>query len=213
MLDEIATKYGTDKRAAEHNYTRIYEQLFADRESVQKLVEIGVHEGKSLRMWAEWFPNALVFGVDNFSEQTFAPPDDSRMRVLAKDQSRIDDLIDVARTVGRDVDAVIDDGSHLSRDQLLTFQVLWPCVRPGGVYVIEDLHTSYYPDFTNGMTVRTTEWLKRLVDVVNWRGHGGGDPPEAQVPSSALTTLEQQIESVHFMKSLAILHKRARPRR
>ena len=70
-------------------------------------------------------------------------------------------------------DVVIDDGSHLSEHQLATLQALWPAVVPGGLYAVEDTHTSYFPRYHGGYRKPGAfmEYVKQVVDDPNQRWH------------------------------------------
>ena len=62
-LTELGLKYGTDK--SENGYTRIYEEFLSDkRNEKNNILEIGVGRGASLRMWAEYFPESFILGMD-----------------------------------------------------------------------------------------------------------------------------------------------------
>ena len=66
ILTQLALKYGTDK--ASHRFTRHYNMLFCKgRNDVRRVLEVGVFGGASIKMWHEYFPNATIFGVDNFA--------------------------------------------------------------------------------------------------------------------------------------------------
>lgn len=136
-LSALAVKYGSDKWSAKHSYTAWYYEQFKDRrETVRKVVEIGVGEGASLRMWAEFFPNAEIWGADNDLQRLFH---DGRIKVVYCDQSSPDDLVQLARVIGSDVDLFIDDGSHKPYEQIETCEYLMTKLGKGVVYVIEDV--------------------------------------------------------------------------
>lgn len=162
-LDAIGTKYRTDKASYGSNYLDLYEQRmvpFHGREF--SLIEIGVGEGGSLRMWAEFFPKARVFGVD------IAPPaQDSgheRVSIISGDASRAETLDRVLADSGAPL-IVVDDGSHLWHHQIETFRLLWPRLRRGGVYIIEAVHTSFpalAADYRGHSAVSTYDYLQQL---------------------------------------------------
>lgn len=143
-LHELAVKYETDK--ADHGYCEIYhKKLSARRDEPLNVLEIGVYMGGSLRMWREYFPNATIRGVDldvdrcgdvegcTLHKQDIA--DGRLLRELAKEHGPWD--------------LIVDDGSHTMKHQQRTFDILWPHVKAGGYYVIEDLHTSFMPKFAH----------------------------------------------------------------
>ena len=130
----------------------------------QRVLEIGVFFGASVRMWRDYFPNAEIHGVDaflglqgnghRFGDFTafwdawkrgcaVGAPEFERVRLHQVDQSKRDELERYAASQCRGTfDLVLDDGSHLMRDPQLCLGVLFPLVRPGGYLVIEDLHSS-----------------------------------------------------------------------
>ena len=89
-LDKLAEKYKTDKYG-KHHYTKVYYDLFKDRQrSVKKVIEMGIAEGASLRMWRDFFPNAQIYGADIDIKKV--PEIYSRTHLLKCDQSRAEDL-------------------------------------------------------------------------------------------------------------------------
>lgn len=143
ILEALGQKYGTDKRAADnhHAYLDIYERYFANiRQSAETVAEIGVFHGASLRMWAEYFAKATICGFD-----LTAPPaalDNTRIRIVLGNQSKREDLERLIDVTGVP-DVIIDDGGHAMEQQQVSLGFLFRFLKPGGLYVIEDLSTSY----------------------------------------------------------------------
>ena len=138
-IHELGTKYDSDK-ITHHNYHNIYDfflkSFYNDKGS---LLEIGIDSGKSLHMWLELFPNAFIYGMDiNVGLIT------DKFNVIKGDQSSIIDLYKVKNIIGNDLFFINDDGSHIPEHQLLTFNTLFPSLREGGIYIIEDVETSYW---------------------------------------------------------------------
>jgi hypothetical protein len=136
-LEKLGKKYGTDK-IGKHNYLPIYYNLFKDkRDEVKKVVEIGIGEGASMKMWWSFFPKATIFGVDidilRVSELF------GRMSLIECDQSSQDDLINLMNDTGPDIDLFIDDGSHKPEDQIFTCEQIIPGLNKGATYIIEDV--------------------------------------------------------------------------
>lgn len=127
-LEELALMYGTDK--LEHSYIPFYEKQLP--KTPKKILEIGIKDGRSARMWMKYFPDSLFHGLDLFKE--YPPPfQDPRATWHAGHQC---DWQLLERLRNEDFDIIIDDGSHCSRDQLITFFGLFN----GKQYYIEDLH-------------------------------------------------------------------------
>jgi hypothetical protein len=150
-LTQLAAEFNSDKGAMykgepAHHYTRAYHELFRSRalEPI-RILEIGLCRGRaegwvqdqvpSLQMWLEYFPNAEVIGADIEDFSWFSHP---RVRIHRVDQGDRGMLEELGRKE-RPLDIIIDDGSHASVHQHLTLGVLFPCLKPGGLFVIEDL--------------------------------------------------------------------------
>lgn len=147
-LTELAAKYGTDK--LDHGYIPFYEQHLP--KEPKRILEIGVKEGRSLAMWAEYFPNTEIHGLDLFSEN-------NSWDVAEYLESRFGQFNYKLRTGNQcdwrvleqlrklDFDVIIDDGSHNSRDQMMTFFGLFN----GKHYFIEDLHCGQEDFYSQGL--------------------------------------------------------------
>ena len=194
-LLEIGNRHGTDK-FGQHGYHRFYERHFAhlrDREFT--LLEIGIYHGASLRTWEEYFPKARIIGVDlnpDFAGASFEKA--QAVHGDARDPAFTSALSD--RIGGFDV--VIDDDGHRMEDQKEAFRNLFPRVKSGGIYVVEDLSTSYWANWGGGpigMPSTAIEMLKTLVDDVNQEYHKG-----------ALTG-PAPISGLHFYRGIAFIER------
>lgn len=174
----LAENYRTDK--LDQGFAQLYGEHFGQiRQSVRRVLEVGVFFGASLMMWRDYFPNALVYGLDSFKgifgykSTHFNNPElflerwrkgevGPRLKLIVANQSDPADMARAVAELGAEAvgatasthleasevdhhglfDIIVEDGSHLYKDQLLNLAQLLPLVRPGGVYVIEDLHTS-----------------------------------------------------------------------
>lgn len=138
-IHELGMKYESDK-ITHHKYHEIYDFFLKPFYHTKgSLLEIGINTGNSLKMWLELFPNAFIYGMDiNVSDNN------ERFNIIKGDQSSIIDLTNLKTTIGNDLFFINDDGSHIPEHQLLTFNTLFPCLREGGVYIIEDIETSYW---------------------------------------------------------------------
>lgn len=204
-LAELCVRYGSDKWGA-HAYTRRYERHFAPlRDQPLNILEIGVggftdprRGGASLSVWKRYFPRALVHGMDITDKTALS---EQRITVLQGDQSCTDDLAAVAAAAGP-FDIVIDDGSHVSAHLLTTFHALWPALRYGGMYIMEDLQTSYWPSFggrddTFDDPATSVGFLKTLVDGLNHEEIDGRQPAGTDAAIGAL----------HFYHNLVVIEK------
>jgi len=136
-LDARGILNGTDKSSLNHDYLRHYERMLAPfRYEPITLLEIGVFHGASLRMWSEYLERALVVGVDIRPDCAQYAAD--RREVEIGSQADKDFLEDLGRR--RQPDVIVDDGSHQADHVILTFRTLFPHLRPGGIYIVEDMH-------------------------------------------------------------------------
>jgi predicted O-methyltransferase YrrM len=153
--------HGSDKVSV-HNYGSFYDDLFA-RLRPQALLEIGVYRGASLRAWqAAGVP--VVVGVDRDVNQNR-----SGLPVLYAEMPHEAEAI--ARRL-QSIDIIIDDGSHLYYDYTATADVLLQRLRPGGVYVIEDIQTQDSVDALRRDGWQIEDWREstgRYDDVIAWR--------------------------------------------
>jgi hypothetical protein len=156
ILCELADQHQTDKGGRSttyggvpgdtcHNYTPAYHAMFGDRrDSVRRVLEVGVNAGSSLRMWEEYFPNAKIVGLDIRREVLFTA---GRVGCHYADQgSRQSLLAAVAAAGGGPFDLIIDDGSHEDAHQIVTAETLMPLLAPGGAFVIEDIDIDCRPE-------------------------------------------------------------------
>lgn len=165
-LDVLGLEFRTDKASSGHDYLRFYERFVAARRDERvTLLEVGVFRGASLKVWEAYFPNGKIVGAD--IDPTTAMFAQGRVVVELADQSNLEDLVRVGIKHGP-FDVVIDDGSHFWEHQTTTLRTLFPFVKDGGLYIVEDLHTNYgeiAEDFRGVATSTCMDYLKRLVDL------------------------------------------------
>ncbi len=138
-LTDFGTRHGTDK--VTHGFCSFYHRhLAAKRHDVSKVLEIGVLRGASLQMWQDYFPNAEIHGVDE-AQPSFSPP--HRIHLHVGDQADRQALDHLIQVIGSDLDIIVDDGGHTMGQQQVSLAFLFPHLRPGGLYILEDLHTSF----------------------------------------------------------------------
>ena len=193
-LDDLALWYGADKCSAGHGFAKIYESHVAPlRNQSVTLIEIGVFRGASLRMWRDYFPRGRIFGVDILPDAIEARAE--RIEVFVGDQSD-PALLGELLAVSGSPDIVVDDGAHRVDLQLASLAFLWPHLKPGGLYVIEDTHTSYLEGYGMGWRQpgSTIEELKNFVDDLH---RGWHEEP----------VVFDDLECVHFYRGTCVLRK------
>ena len=138
----------TDKGASRHMYTEIYEKFFSPfKNDPIRICEIGIESGGSLRLWEAYFPNASIFGIDILDKSSL---ENKRIKTFIADQGDRKALQSFINKFGRDYDFILDDGGHLMNLQQISLGFLFKFVKPGGYYILEDIHTSlpqYYPGY------------------------------------------------------------------
>lgn len=226
-LDELAQRYGTDKSSLHHNYVEVYDQYLAQRrQDPITVLELGIggHEdptigGASLRMWADYFPQATIIGLDVEEKHL----DFGRQRVHIYKGSQDDQgLLEAIAAEHGSFDVVIDDASHVSSLTVAAFKAAYPLIKPSGLYWCEDTHMAYHdfyygrdeanenPDglvqgaIANGMLPSkptAMQFFRRMADEVNFHGNHDTDLyPEKY-------WLGYSLEWAHFYYNLLVLKK------
>ncbi|HEY3611835.1 MAG TPA: class I SAM-dependent methyltransferase, partial [Pseudonocardiaceae bacterium] len=208
-LDELAARHGSCKWGA-HWQSTDYERYLAPlRDQRLTILEIGIggHHvapgGQSLRMWRDYFPRARIYGIDLYDKHDVA---EQRIGVFQGDQSDVRFLSDVVAGTGP-LDIVIDDGSHVNEHVLTAFRFLFPRLNDGGLYLIDDLQSAYWPAFGGVPDDRddprtTTGFLKTLCDGLQ---HQEFLWPTDYQPSY----LDQNVAGVHVHHLFAAIEKGA----
>nr|Q9AJU1.1 RecName: Full=8-demethyl-8-(2-methoxy-alpha-L-rhamnosyl)-tetracenomycin-C 3'-O-methyltransferase; AltName: Full=O-methyltransferase II [Streptomyces olivaceus]CAD57140.1 O-methyltransferase II [Streptomyces olivaceus]CAP12608.1 rhamnose C3'-methyltransferase [Streptomyces olivaceus] len=208
-LGRLAARHASDKWGLWHWFTPLYEHHFARlRHQPVRVLELGIggyqnpdEGGGSLKMWRSYFPQGRIFGVDYFPKHGL---DEDRIHTLQGSQDDAGFLRRVAEEHGP-FDIVIDDGSHVAGHQQTAFRTLFPAVRNGGFYVIEDLWTAYCPGYGGAATARaegrtSIGLLKSLLDDLHYEEWTA---PEPAAPGFAAPSLV----GVHVYRNLAVLEK------
>lgn len=184
------------------HYFEIYERHLARyRDREVHMLEIGVFHGGSVQMWKDYFgPKAHIYGVD-ISERAKSLEED-RVKIFVGDQSDPEFLATLRRDIPR-VDILLDDGGHTMQQQITTFLQLYHHIAEDGVYLCEDLHTSYWPQFGGGLRRPDTfiEFSKQLIDQLTaWHTR---TPEQFEVDDFTLSA-----HSMHYYDSMLVIEKR-----
>lgn len=218
FLDRLACEAGTDKSSAFHNYTKVYAKYFAPlREKPLTFLEIGIYQGNSVKLWENYFPNATLHFIDQ--DTTHIEYFSQRSHYHFLDQANKAALHAFAQHCGSAFDIIIDDGGHTMVQQKSSFKALFPYLSSGGLYIIEDTHTSYWlshggfgtSEMPRSGPGTTIEFLKSLVDDLNFGGARSRCADHSKIPGEIRATLSEyqdKIESIHFYDSLCIIIKR-----
>jgi len=146
LLETLFNKYKSDKGTEigpRHSYSEFYSK-YLEKIRFEKLLilEIGLCDGKSLRTWYEYFPNSIIIGLDIDDKTDY---NNDRVYTFKLDQSNPNQLINFVNECKEkeyEFDIILDDGSHHMLDQQITLGYIFPLLKSGGMFFIEDLHTS-----------------------------------------------------------------------
>lgn len=207
-LNKLAEIYGTDKWGG-HYYTQHYITHFKPYKNKRiKLLEIGVggyrsagSGGESLYMWKRYFPSASIFSLDIHDKSVLQ---ERRIKIFCGSQADEKFLLqEVIKETG-EVDLIIDDGSHINQHVIETFQILFPYLKNGGIYVVEDTQTSYWPRFggdsanlNNPSTIMN--YFKCLTDSLNHK--------DVIREHYEPTYFDKHIVSLHFYHNMIFIYK------
>lgn len=189
----LITKWDSYFEAYDKHFSR-----FRGKEVV--ILEIGVFHGGSLKMWKHYFgEKATIIGVDINPEcKKF---EEEGIKVYIGSQEDREFLKYLKKEVPK-IDVLIDDGGHTMTQQITTFEEMYGHLSTEGVYLCEDVHTSYFEEFGGGYRKESTfiEYTKKLIDQLNaWHSK---NKEEFDVEEITLTT-----KSMHFYESIVVLER------
>ena len=206
-LNLLAMVFATDKNGG-HNYTQHYKKHFKKyRFKRIKLFEIGVggyddpHEGgASLRMWKKYFPFGKIFSLDIFDKSALQ---EKRIKIYQGSQVNSEILSKITKENG-EFDLIIDDGSHQNEHIIKSFQLLFPKLKDGGIYVIEDIQTSYWKEMggdSNNLNNPATamNFCKQLTDCLNFM--------EFEIKDYQPSFYDLHIIEIHFYHNIVFIYK------
>ena len=184
-------------------YFDIYHRHFQHlRGQKVNILEIGVYKGGSIEMWLEYFgkDNCNVFAIDIEPACKVMEKSYENVKVFIGDQSNREFLKSVREQLPP-LDILIDDGGHTMNQQIVSFEELYRCVKMGGVYLCEDLHTSYWPMYGGSYNNPTSfiEYIKDHIDHLN-----GFYIQDAKYQKNDNTYITN---SLHFYESVVVLEK------
>lgn len=202
---DAGIKYDCDKIIWHeyHLYYGDYLGMIADKEG--GMMEIGVQNKNSIRIWLELFPKLYIYGLDIDDEITEKT---DKYEIIKADQSKEEDLENVIAKIHHPLWLIMDDGSHVPEHQLLSFNRLFPLLQQGGVYIIEDIECSYWRNgslYGNSMSYgykhanSLIEIFKDVIDDVN-REYCPSKP-------TSLVLHTDYIKSITFSRNCIIITK------
>ncbi len=184
------------------NYPEIYNlHLSQFRGKPVNILEIGVYQGGSLQMWKHYFGEKCnIFGLDiNPSCKEF---EEDQIKIFIGDQENRKFLRELKKKLPK-IDVLIDDGGHTMNQQITTFEELFPHVKENGVYICEDLCTSYWTRFGGGYLKPRTfiEYSKNFIDYINaWHS--------VEKDKLSVSDFTKSVYSLHFYDSILVIQKK-----
>ena len=202
-LSFIAGLYKTDK--LEHGYTSVYENYFERlRDEKLKILEIGIADGKSLLTWSDYFKNSKIIGIDihkiDIKEKKLDRDNIEVHQGSQSDENFVNEIINEYENF----DIIIDDGSHLKKDVIKSFHLLFPYLNNEGLYVVEDMQTSYNHFFGgNPFDLKYSNthmnFFKHLTDRLNYQ--------EIANPFYISDKYDAKITNISFYHNLVFVRK------
>ena len=178
MPNELISLYKNNKGKVSDKwflYLKEYDRLFAPlmNEPIN-ILEIGVQNGGSLEIWSKFFKNAIhLLGCDINAKCNELKYEDPRIKIIIGDVNT-DICKDVLLNIARSFDVIIDDCTHISGDIIKSFVKYFDSLNYGGLYIVEDLHSSYWQDYNGGLyhPYSSITFFKTLVDILNFEFWG-----------------------------------------
>ena len=198
-------------------YLTEYERIFADyRNKPIGLLEIGIQNGGSLEIWAKYFKKAKFFvGCDINPDCTKLMYDDPNIRII-HGNSTAPAVLEKIIECSEKFDIIIDDGSHKSSDIIKSFALYFPILEEGGIFIVEDIHCSYWDIFEGGLfdPFSSISFFKLLIDILNYE-HWGIPLDKTDIlkyffPKYEINILNDTLALVHsieFVNSMCIIRK------
>ena len=166
---EAGVLSGTDK-ITHHAYERFYANILAGFDGLGQIMEIGYGTGESIGFWQKLYPDASLIVLDKHTALI-----GEGFEVLKCDQSCGDQLLEIVNGVDNpDIGLIVDDGSHIPEHQMISFNILFEHLRPGGIYIIEDIECSYwkrgtcYGNKTEYGARSPKSFINKMLALPNW---------------------------------------------
>lgn len=164
-LVELSVLFGTDKQPTMHNFIDLYDRYLTPlQDSVHRILEIGIFNGASHKMWKCFFDSAEVYGID-IREKPWI--EKLGIHTYVTDQADREQLQQFVDSSGGNFEVIVDDGGHFMHHQQVSLGFLFEHLAPGGLFIIEDVHTSI-PSFYKGFGVDSVQSNTTLEVFLNY---------------------------------------------
>lgn len=185
------------------HYFDIYDRHFCKfRNKEVVILEIGVFQGGSLQMWKSYFGDkAKIYGID--IDPRCKEFEEENIEIFIGSQSDREFLQKIKERIPK-IDILIDDGGHTMKQQIITYEELFEHIKDDGVYLCEDLHTSYWMEYGGGYKRRGTfiEYSKNSIDFLN--------AFHTKQSNFKVNNFTKSVNSIHYYDSLIVIEKKQR---
>lgn len=190
-LTDLGNKYKTDK-ATDHFFTDKYDiALSKFRNLPVNLLEIGIYGGSSIKMWTDYFKDGKIYATDIENKKFL---EEENITIDQGDQGNFDYISNIFS--GVDFDIIIDDGGHRMDQQQITLSALLPRVKSGGVFILEDLHTSFMDDYWGNFNhPKDNSTLRMIMEIATKRF----TDMKYFISLEQITRIQQQIKSIDLV--------------
>lgn len=184
------------------HYLEIYDRHFQKYRNTEcVIVEIGVYKGGSLQMWKDYFgEKAQIIGID-IDESTVQYMEDQITIKIGSQSDR--EFWKKFKEDYPKVDILIDDGGHTMEQQIITFEEMFEHISEEGVYLCEDLHTSYWEGYYGGgyrNPESFIEYSKKFIDYINiWYNQ--------KIYENNYPCYTHTMHSLHYYDSILVIEK------
>lgn len=186
------------------HYFDVYDRHFSKyRGKDIVLVEVGVFQGGSLQMWRDYFgPGAKIYGIDNNKKCAQLDVGENVEIIIGSQEDR--HFLRELKAKLPKIDILIDDGGHTMNQQIVTYEELFDHVKDDGVYLCEDLHTSYWSKWGGGYRNPKSfiEYSKAFIDYIN--------AYHSKTPELGVNDFTKSVGSIHYYDSILVLEKKKR---
>lgn len=208
-LNYLGIKYKTDKSSEHHNYLDIYESYFSNfkDKNIVLVDAVGGYQypnrgGESLRMWADYFPLAKIVGIDIYDKELQMPKNVSIYKCDQTNEIGLQSIFDIEGSPT----IFIDDFSHFNAETIRTFEICFPLVKSGGIYVVEDCEGFAYPNHGFGGThdyndmnfPHILNYFRKILNELNAKF----------IANFVQSEIGKQIHSIHFYTNCIIIIKK-----
>lgn len=198
-------------------YLQVYDSIFSTyRNKAISLLEIGVQNGGSLEIWSKYFRQAkIIVGCDIEKKCNELVYDSNKIKLVIGD-IKSEEARGLIANYSSQYDIIIDDGSHKSSDVIGAFCSLFPILSLGGIYVVEDLHCSYWKSWEGGLDDKSSSvsFFKSLIDLLNNEHWQLDLTMRARLIDLGFPELEEsvlsKIHSIKFFNSMCFIEKRSK---